>query len=85
LTVQSSVFVDASTSFPICGNATVSPKKSSVRMIITPDIATTTHHLRFAAVIAGIAGDYAGPHSCPAPVDGRLERRLDASAARARH
>src|SRR5439155_281348 len=27
----------------------VSPKKSSVRMIITPDMATTTHHFRVAS------------------------------------
>jgi hypothetical protein len=29
-----------------------------VRMIITPDMAMTTHHLRFASVTAGIAGHY---------------------------
>ena len=46
-TVHSSVVVDASRSSPMRGSATVIPKKSTVRRIITPDIAMTTHHLRF--------------------------------------
>jgi hypothetical protein len=51
---QSSVSVDASRSSPISGNATASPKKSRVSAIITPDIATTAHHLRFAAFTDGL-------------------------------
>jgi hypothetical protein len=37
------------------GSATVMPKKSTVSRIITPDMAMTTHHLRFCAVIIGTA------------------------------
>src|SRR5581483_10533760 len=45
----------------MAGSATVRPKKSSVRMIITPDMATTTHHLRAAPVVV----------SCPTVTDGQ--------------
>jgi len=39
----------------------VIPKKSTVSRIITPDIARTTHHLRFAAVISGTAAELTMP------------------------
>src|SRR6266540_7078061 len=61
LTVHRSVAVDASRSSPIRGSATVIPKKSTVSRIITPDIAMTTHHLRFAAVISGTAAQLTMP------------------------
>ena len=46
------------------------PKKSSVNMIITPDIAITTHHLRFAAVTDGLMTRGRYPFGSPSTLGG---------------
>src|SRR5437763_383121 len=66
LITHKSELVDALRSSPILGRATVSPKKSRVSRTMTPDMATTTSHLRLSVVsilLLGPAAGAAGTHA----------------------